>query len=69
MDGYKTYSIAILMVVGTFVLILKGTEPPDSWWQVCAAAAAMVGVREAGDKNLLGLRKGPSTLTDVKPGS
>ena len=41
MSGWKTYSLAAAVIVGTFILIMEGILPPDSWWK--GAGVAMGG--------------------------
>ena len=50
LDGYKTFIIALMALVGSFVLILKGILPADAWWQTVTPVAGMVGAREFADK-------------------
>ena len=52
MHGYKTFIIAVLMVVVAFAsLYYKMIEAPD-FMKILASVSGMIGLREIGDKLL-----------------
>ena len=50
MEEWKTYSLAAAILVGTFVLIVMGKMPAESWWQGATVAGGLYGVRTVAKK-------------------
>ena len=48
MHGYKTFTIAILILCGTMALVFTDKAPLDTWTWAVTAVGGMVGLRELG---------------------
>lgn len=70
MDGYKTFAVAGVILLGTAVLIAMKILPPDAWAEGVQWAAIMIGAREMADKGIGKLMNKPSQPkgVDTVPG-
>lgn len=54
MNGYKTFTVAILILAGTFGLIMTRPDLPAEIWEMwkwaCLSVGGMVGLREVAAK-------------------
>lgn len=50
MDNWKTYSLSLVIIIGTLILIAIKVLPPDAWWQGCTVAGGMYVTRTVTEK-------------------
>jgi hypothetical protein len=65
LDGYKTFFIAVLILVGTAILIAMKILPNTAWAEAVQWSAIMIGARELADKGIGKLLNKPSTPAGV----
>ena len=65
LDGYKTFVIAGLILIGTAVLMGMKILPSTAWADAVQWTSIMVGARELADKGIGKLLNKPSTPAGV----
>jgi len=60
MREWKTFALAMLILVGTFWLVYVGKLPSTDWWQGATVAGAMYTVRTVAAKIATKTNGGPN---------